>query len=124
QKIDTPVKILNGVSKVTNGLAQKETPHYFHNFIEAIPDPLILLSSEGKINDINSALVTVSGIAKDKFIGAFFSDYFTEDEKAGKMHQYILKRGSIADSRLVLRSQGGNLIHVLCNGSVLKNDRG
>ncbi len=61
---------------------QKKASQYARSLIEASLDPLVTISPEGKITDVNEASVKVTGVSRDKLIGTDFSDYFTEPENA------------------------------------------
>jgi len=98
--------------------------HYASSLIEASLDPLITISPEGKITDMNQAKVNITGIKREKLIGSNFFDYFTEPEKARKVYQNVFLNGSIADSPLTFRHKNGKLTNVLFNGSVYKDDNG
>jgi PAS domain S-box-containing protein len=91
--------------------------------IEASRDPLIVISPLGKITDMNEALVNITGIARQKLIGTYFLDYFTEPQKAREVYQEVFAKGSVADSPLTLRRADGKLTDVLFNGSVYKDDQ-
>ena len=56
--------------------------HYARSLIEASLDPLVTISPEGKITDVNEATVKATGAPREKLIGADFANYFTEPEKA------------------------------------------
>ncbi len=60
----------------------KQASQYARSLIEASLDPLVTISPEGKITDVNGASVKVTGVSRGKLIGTDFSDYFTEPEKA------------------------------------------
>ena len=98
--------------------------HYASSLIEASLDPLITISPEGKITDMNQAKVNITGIKREKLIGSNFFDYFTEPEKARKVYQNVFLNGSIADSPLTFRHKNGKLTNVLFNGSVYKDNDG
>jgi PAS domain S-box-containing protein len=98
--------------------------HYASSLIEASLDPLITISPEGKITDMNQAKVDVTGVERDKLIGTNFFDYFTEPQKAHKIYKEVFSKGSISDSPLTFRHKNGTLTDVLFNGSVYKNDQG
>lgn len=97
---------------------------YARSLIEASHDPLVTISIEGKITDMNQATVNVMGIDRSKLTGTDFFDYFTEPQKAREVYQEVFANGSVADSPLTLRHKDGKLTDVLFNGSVYKNDVG
>ena len=102
----------------------KLASQYSLSLIEASRDPLIVISPEGKITDMNEALVNITGIARNELKGTDFFDYFTEPQKAREVYQEVFAKGSVADSPLTLRNANGKLTDVLFNGSVYKDDHG
>src|ERR1041384_1938481 len=96
---------------------------YARSLIEASLDPLVTISIEGKITDMNQALADISGITRKKLTGTDFFDYFTEPQKAREVYQEVFAKGSVADSPLTLRHKDGKLTDVLFNGSVYKDDK-
>jgi PAS domain S-box-containing protein len=102
----------------------KLASQYSLSLIEASLDPLVTISTEGKITDMNQATVNITGIAREKLTGTDFFDYFTEPQKAREVYQKVFAIGSLADSPLTLRHKDGKLTDVLFNGSVYKDDKG
>src|SRR6187401_280417 len=102
----------------------KLASQYSRSLIEASHDPLVTISTEGKITDMNEALVNITGLLREKLIGSDFFDYFTEPQKAREVYQEVFAKGSVADSPLTLRHKNGKLTDVLFNGSVYKDDKG
>jgi PAS domain S-box-containing protein len=104
--------------------AQKLLSKYSLSLIEASLDPLVTINPEGKITDMNEALVKITGISREELRGTDFLDYFTEPQMARKVYQEVFAKGSVTDSPLTLRHLDGKLTDVLFNGSVYKDDRG
>jgi PAS domain S-box-containing protein len=98
--------------------------NYARSLIEASLDPLLTISTEGKITDMNQATINITGLTRKKLTGTNFFDYFTEPQKAREVYQEVFAKGSVTDSPLTLRHKGGKLTDVLFNGSVYKDDRG
>src|SRR5579863_9517624 len=103
---------------------QKQASQYARSLIEASVDPLVTISAEGKITDVNEATVKVTGAAREKLIGADFADYFTEPVKAREGYQRVFSQGFVTDYPLTIRHAEGRLTDVLYNASVYKNSRG
>ena len=103
---------------------QKQSSLYARSLIEAATDPLVTISLEGKITDVNEASVKVTGVTRRKLIGTDFSDYFTEPEKAREGYKQVFNNGVVADYPLTIRHKKGNLTDVLYNASVYKDDKG
>lgn len=97
---------------------------YSRSLIEASLDPLVTISMEGKITDMNRATEHITGINRDKLVGSDFFDYFTEPQNAREVYQEVFAKGSVVDSPLTLRHIDGKLTDVLFNGSVYKDDTG
>src|SRR3989339_365633 len=97
---------------------------YARSLIEASLDPLVTISPEGKITDMNQATANIIGMSREQLTGSDFFDYFTEPQKAREVYQEVFAKGSVADSPLTLRHKDGKLTDVLFNGSVYKDDRG
>jgi PAS domain S-box-containing protein len=97
---------------------------YARSLIEASLDPLVTISTEGKITDMNHATENITGLLRDQLTGTDFFDYFTEPQKAREVYQEVFAMGSVADSPLTLRHKGGKLTDVLFNGSVYKSELG
>ena len=102
----------------------KLASQYSLSLIEASLDPLVTISTEGKITDMNEALVSITGMTREELTGTDFFDYFTEPQKAREVYQEVFAKGSVADSPLTLRHKDGKLTDVLFNGSVYKDDSG
>ena len=102
----------------------QEESQYARSLIEASLDPLVTISVNGKIMDMNEALANITGMTRSELTGTDFLNYFTEAEKAREVYQQVFAKGSVADSPLTLRHKNGKLTDVLFNGSVYKSDIG
>lgn len=105
-------------------MVEMKGERYARALIEASIDPLVTISPEGKITDVNEATVKATGIPREKLIGTNFSDYFTEPEKANAGYKQALKEGILTDYPLSIKHVSGKLMHVLYNASVLKDEEG
>jgi PAS domain S-box-containing protein len=101
--------------------AQKQASQYVRSLIEASLDPLVTISPEGKITDVNEGTIKVTGIPREKLIGTDFSEYFTEPQKAREGYKQVFEKGFVTDYPLTIRHQNGNLTDVLYNASVYKD---
>ncbi|MCL5024402.1 MAG: PAS domain S-box protein [Nitrospirae bacterium] len=97
---------------------------YSRSLLEASLDPLVTISPEGKITDVNEATVKVTGVSAKDLIGADFSNYFTEPEKANQGYRQVFEKGFVTDYPLTIRHAAGQLTHVLYNASVYKDAEG
>lgn len=105
--------------------AQKQASQYARSLIEASLDPLVTISPEGKIMDVNEATVNVTGIPKEQLIGTDFFIYFTEPDKARAGYEEVFLKGFVKDYPLAfIRQADGKITNVLYNASVYKDDKG
>ena len=104
--------------------AHQQAPHYARSLIEASLDPLVTISWEGKITDVNEATVKMTGVPREKLIGTEFSSYFTEPEKARKAYLQVFAQRFVWDYPLTILAWDGRQTDVLYNASVFKDARG
>jgi len=104
--------------------ALRDASLYTRNLIETSLDPLVTISADGKIMDVNSATELTTGVPRDGLVGTDFSDYFTEPEKAREGYQKVFQEGFVRDYPLTIRHQSGKVTHVLYNASVYRNETG
>ncbi len=97
---------------------------YTRSLIEASLDPLVTISREGKITDVNEATEKITGVGRDRLIGSDFSDYFTEPEKARAGYEEVFAKGTVHDYPLAIRHTSGRVTEVLYNACIFKNERG
>src|SRR5260370_1187816 len=124
--------VLIGVSSVARDITERKRADenlraaslYARSLLEASLDPLVTISPEGKITDVNEATISATGVGREGLIGTDFSDYFTEPAKAREGYQRVFAEGFVTDYPLTIRHRDGRLTEVLYNASVYKNDRG
>src|SRR6185436_12438669 len=104
--------------------AQNRASQYARSLIEASLDPLVTISPQGKITDVNEATVKVTGVARERLIGTDFTDYFTEPQNAREGYQRVFSEGFVTDYPLTIRHNDGRLMDVLYNASVYRDARG
>src|SRR5579862_5754579 len=81
----------------------RDASRYTRSLIEASLDPLVTISREGKITDVNEATEKVTGFGREQLIGSDFSDYFSNPEKARNGYQEVFDRGFVRDYPLAIR---------------------
>jgi PAS domain S-box-containing protein len=120
----SPLETEEGVlvsSSIRDITAQKQGSQYTRSLIEASLDPLVTISTEGKITDVNEATAKVTGVRREELIGTDFANYFTEPERAREGYQQAFARGFVTDYPLTIRHRDGRLSHVLYNASVYRD---
>jgi len=123
---------LIGVSSIARDITERRradeklraASQYARSLIEASLDPLVTISPEGKITDVNEATIEITGVPRERLIGRDFSDYFTEPEKARQGYQQVFSKGMVTDYALTIRHKDGRLTDVLYNASVYKDTEG
>jgi PAS domain S-box-containing protein len=121
---DTIGNVLGVFAAARDVTVQKQASQYARSLIESSLDPLVTISADGKITDVNEATIKVTGIPREQLIGTDFSNYFTDSEEARKGYQQVFAKGFVTDYPLTIRQRDGRLTDVLYNASVYKDTRG
>jgi len=98
--------------------------HYARSLIEASLDPLVTISAQGTITDVNEASVQATGVPREQLIGTDFSDYFTEPGKARIGYKKVFLEGMLRDYPLAIRHTTGRIMDVLYHAAVYRDDQG
>jgi two-component system, chemotaxis family, sensor kinase Cph1 len=98
--------------------------NYARELIETSLDPLVTISSEGKITDVNKATEIVTGCGREELIGSNFSYYFTEPERAEAGYKKVLTEGYVRDYPLAIKSNAGEIVEVLYNAAIYYDKTG
>jgi PAS domain S-box-containing protein len=97
---------------------------YARGLLESSLDPLVTISPEGKITDVNRATELATGAAREELVGSDFSQYFTEPQRASEGYRNVLAEGLVRDYPLTIRHASGGTMDVLYNATVYKNEAG
>lgn len=97
---------------------------YSRNLIETSLDPLVTISADGKITDVNIATEKITGRNRSSLVGSDFSDYFTEPEQARAGYRKAFELGAITNYPLAVRHVSGAVTQVLYNASVYRDEAG
>lgn len=103
-------------------MIKRQESQYARSLIEASLDPLVTISTEGKVTDMNQATVDITGVTRENLTGSDFFEYFTDPQKAREVYQEVFAKGFVADYPLTIRDH--KLTEVLFNGSVYKDEKG
>ncbi len=104
--------------------AIKHAAQYARSLLEASLDPLVTISAQGKITDVNEASVKATGVAREALIGTDFGNYFTDPVQAREGYQQVFAKGFVTDYPLAIRHTSGRITDVLYNASVYRDDQG
>ena len=88
--------------------AQNRASQYARTLIEASLDPLVTISPEGKITDVNKRRSKVTGFPREQLIGTDFSDYFTEPVRAREGYKQVFEKGKVSDYPLTIATARGS----------------
>lgn len=97
---------------------------YSRSLIEASLDPLVTISPEGKITDVNQATIDVTGVPRAELIGSDFCNYFTDPENAREGYQKVFSEGFVTNYPLAISHKGGRVTDVLYNARIYRNPSG
>ena len=97
---------------------------YARSLIEANLDPLVMISPDGKITDVNEATEQMTGLRRELLVGTEFSSYFTRPAEAEAGYWQVLGGGLVRDYPLTIRHASGAVTDVLYNATVYRDERG
>ncbi|MBI4865277.1 MAG: PAS domain S-box protein, partial [Candidatus Riflebacteria bacterium] len=97
---------------------------YTRHLLEVSLDPLVTISPDGKITDVNEATEQATGVGRDRLVGSDFSDHFTEPGRAREGYREVLARGLVREYPLTIRHTSGRTMDVLFNASVYRDEAG
>jgi len=104
--------------------ALKSASDYTRGLIEASLDPLVTISPDGTITDVNRATELVTGVPRNRLIGSDFSNYFNDPGNARAGYQEVFLKGSVRDYPLAIRHVSGKVTEVLYNATVYRDEAG
>jgi len=104
--------------------ALHESAQYTRSLIDVSLDPLVTISHEGRIIDVNAATERVTGYPRDHLIGTDFSDYFRDTEQAKKGYQKVFADGIVRDYPLEIKNRDGTIRDVIYNAAVYRDGSG
>ena len=95
-----------------------------HSLIEASLDPVIALSAEGLITDINEAAVRAIGVPRDELLGGDFTDHVAKLEQVRFLYREVLSKGAVTGCRFGIRHHSGKIIEMIGNAHAYRNAQG
>jgi len=123
---------LKGILGITRDISERKRAErklhsasmYARRLIEASPDPLVTISPDGKVTDVNNATECITGVPRKDLIGTDFSDYFTEPVKAQAGYEKVFREGLVKDYPLAIQHTSGKVTQVLYNATTYHNENG
>ncbi len=121
---DAEDKVLGVFAAARDITAQRQASEYARSLLEASLDPLVTISPEGKITDVNRATEVVTGFSRERLIGSDFSDYFTEPDRAREGYRAVITQGFVRDYPLTVRHTSGRTVDGIYNASAYADEEG
>ncbi|MGD0710840.1 MAG: response regulator [Bacteroidales bacterium] len=122
QKAEKEKRETENIKLEASSHSLKLAAQYARSLIEASFDPLVTISTGGKIMDMNDAFANITELTRKKLTGSDFFNYFTDQQKAREVYREIFAKGFVADYPLTICD--GKNTDVLFNGSVYKDEKG
>jgi len=97
---------------------------YNRSLIEGALDPLVTIAPDGTISDVNNATILATGFSREELIGTDFSRYFTEPDRAKDGYEKVFQEGSVKDYELEICHRNGQVMPVLYNATVFRDEKG
>ncbi|MCC6133928.1 MAG: PAS domain S-box protein [Candidatus Contendobacter sp.] len=97
---------------------------YNRNLLEASLDSLMVIDPDERFSDVNAATEQVTGYPREELVGADFSAYFTDPERARAGCQQTFAQGEVHDYELAIRHREGRVTPVLYNAAVCRDESG
>ena len=116
QDIINLTRLNQDLNKKTEEL--KKAQHYTRSLFETSLDPLITISPEGLITDVNNATEEKTGLKRNELMGTDFSGYFTDPAQAKIIYKEVFKHHKIRDHFLELKHKDGSVKSVSYNASL------
>ena len=113
---------ISEVKRVTESL--RTASIYTRSLIEASLDPLVTISPDGMITDVNEASVRATGVPRDQLVGTDFCEYFTDPELARQGYRAVLSDGEVHDYPLAIQHVDGSVTDVLYNAAIYRDEQG
>jgi PAS domain S-box-containing protein len=101
-----------------------QSRNYARGLLEASLDALIVIDRDGVITDINETVVALTGLSRERIIGAPFKDLFIDREKAAHGVSSAFELGSVRNFELALFKPEGTSIPVSLNATVYRDTEG
>ena len=121
-EIDTLADSFNRmlVSLSSNAQALRAASTYSQSLIEANLDPLMVITPDGYITDLNQAAERVTGRPRATLMGTLFANCFTEPERARALCDQVLREGMAHDFPLRVADVAGRHPYMHNNVTLLR----
>jgi diguanylate cyclase (GGDEF)-like protein/PAS domain S-box-containing protein len=97
---------------------------YARNLVEANLDPLLVIGSGGRIEDVNEAAARLFQTSRDKIIGVSFARLFDESEHVADGLRIAQAADHVTNFPLVIRRPSGDMTHLQMNACTHRAQKG
>lgn len=97
---------------------------YTRSIIESTIDAMVTTDPLGIISDVNQQMIELTGYNREKLIGSYFSQYFTDPKLAEEGIRLVLKEEHVNDYELIAKAKNGKEIPVSFNASTFYDQAG
>ncbi|MEY4569598.1 MAG: hypothetical protein RLZZ398_1037 [Verrucomicrobiota bacterium] len=102
----------------------RDQQFYTRSLIESNIDALMTTDPSGVITDVNNQMEALTGHPREKLIGEFFKNYFTDPARAEEGIKRVLSEGKVTDYELTARSTDGTETVVSYNATTFHDRDG
>jgi PAS domain S-box-containing protein len=102
----------------------RQAQNYTRGLIESSVDPMITVSPDLTITDVNEQMVRLTEVPKEQLIGSRFDNYFTEPREAAAGVRKTLNESYVTNYELTLRTPSGRQVLVSFNASIFRDTEG
>ena len=120
------------ITRLNNALRsqQERTDHlkriaiHARGLIEAAVDPMVVVSANGDISEVNEAAETITGRSREELIGTHFGAYFASPDEARDGFDEVMRDGKVAGRQLELMHSSGRVIPVMYSAAAFRDEHG
>ncbi|HET7479180.1 MAG TPA: PAS domain S-box protein [Rubrobacteraceae bacterium] len=109
---------------VLNEQKARTLAHYNRTLIDSNLDLLLVLSTDGTINDANLVMEEMTGEPKEALIGTTLDSHMPDAEDATDMLRQALEQGGLRDYEMAVCHHNGHSMPVLFNATTYVNESG
>lgn len=102
----------------------RQAQNYTRGLIEASVDPMIVVSPDLTIMDVNKQMVALTETPKDRLVGSRFDSYFRDQKRAAVGVSKTLSEGYVTNYELTLQASSGKETVVSFNASIFRDLEG
>jgi PAS domain S-box-containing protein len=102
----------------------EDAKNYARGLIECCIDLMVTINRDGIITDANNAASTMTGLPRERIIGAAFDTFFDNPEKARRGVELTFSDGTVQNYRMNLHTAAGKIVPVSFNATLYRDSAG